>query len=436
MATVDTLFKKHKGTHGPSPHLPYTSSSLSDSKTSPSCPLTQSFDCLLTNLRDGLFFTTFEGQFQECNPAFEKMVGYSIEELREIYYHDITPRKWRPFEENEIRQQLLDQGFAETYEKEFIRKNGPAFFVELNLYLEQDQEGIPKRVWGIARDITKHKRAERFATRRLRKLHSLHDLSNMVIRHFHDLDAILQEIVELLPRSWQPAESCRARLVLRDQEYTTAHFRTSRWKLASEIRVKNEAVGTLEVYYQRESSDFNDASFVEEEQQHIDLVARRAGKIIERIETQRKLQSKQLALEEANAALHRILTHLEEEKSQIHDSVATNVDTILMPILHTLETEASLRQKFHLRLLKKSLKEITSPFASKLSNLFESLTSVEIEICKMIRDGFNTKEIARLRHVSPATIRKQRERIRRKLGLSGKSTNLASHLCSISAKDI
>ncbi|MBN1460158.1 MAG: helix-turn-helix transcriptional regulator, partial [Armatimonadetes bacterium] len=60
-----------------------------------------------------------------------------------------------------------------------------------------------------------------------------------------------------------------------------------------------------------------------------------------------------------------------------------------------------------------------------------SLTPTEIGICNMIRSGLTSKEIAKMRGVSAATINRHRERIRQKLGLVGSDTNLTSYLQSI-----
>ena len=53
---------------------------------------------------------------------------------------------------------------------------------------------------------------------------------------------------------------------------------------------------------------------------------------------------------------------------------------------------------------------------------------VASQIRQMIRDGLTTKEIARMRQVSPATVARQRERIRHKLALIGTDANLATYL--------
>ena len=56
------------------------------------------------------------------------------------------------------------------------------------------------------------------------------------------------------------------------------------------------------------------------------------------------------------------------------------------------------------------------------------LTPVEIAISTMIRNGLSTKEIAQLRCISPATVRRHRENIRRKLGLKNRKVNQATYL--------
>lgn len=106
-----------------------------------------------------------------------------------------------------------------------------------------------------------------------------------------------------------------------------------------------------------------------------------------------------------------------------------------MPVLRALEAEVPAQQKKYVALLKNHLDGLTSPFANRLSAAFAALTPVEIEICNMIRDGLTTKDVAQIRHVAPATVAKQRERIRKKLGVMGTETNLATHLRMFTSAD-
>ncbi len=143
-----------------------------------------------------------------------------------------------------------------------------------------------------------------------------------------------------------------------------------------------------------------------------------------------QLRSQHSALERANAAIHAVLARIEEERDGVQASIVANVDKVLMPLLHALEAEVPLLQKKTVALVRQNLEEIACPFTDRLSRRFPNLTPLEIRICRMLRDDLTTKEIAQIRHVSPATVARQRERIRRKLGLTGSDTNLTSFLRS------
>ena len=101
-----------------------------------------------------------------------------------------------------------------------------------------------------------------------------------------------------------------------------------------------------------------------------------------------------------------------------------------MPILFALSLELPQAQRKYIEMLRANLEEITSPFINHLPDTSLSLTPTEINICNMIRSGLQTKEIAKIRGVSPATISRHREHIRRKLKIARSSTNLTTFLQS------
>jgi DNA-binding CsgD family transcriptional regulator len=169
----------------------------------------------------------------------------------------------------------------------------------------------------------------------------------------------------------------------------------------------------------------------------LDAVAEQIGTIATRIsadlelqETNQQLILERKALQEANTALRLVLARIEQEKQEIHRDIKMNVDKILMPILNALTLQLPPTQRKYLEMLQTNLEEITSPFISRLSFSYHSMTPTEIAICNMIRNGMRTKEIAEMRHVSEATINRHREKIRRKLMLTNQDVNLASFLQS------
>lgn len=105
--------------------------------------------------------TTMTGEIVDFNASFLKMLGYTGEEMKKLRYQDFTPGNWHEFEENIVNTQILPKGYSEVYEKEYIRKDGTIFPVELRTYLLLDDNGVPSGMWAIVRDITERKKAEK-----------------------------------------------------------------------------------------------------------------------------------------------------------------------------------------------------------------------------------------------------------------------------------
>lgn len=263
---------------------------------------------------------------------------------------------------------------------------------------------------------------------RVKELRCLYEISRLVESQGDSLADILQGIVDLIPASWEYPEICRVRMTVGDQEYVTADFKESSWKQSAVICVSGSPVGLLEVFLLRNTSRFADGPYLKAKHELIDAVAERSGKVVERIQTARQLDMDRNELREANTAFRRVLLQIEDEKEEWNKSILANVDKIIMPALLDLESSIPSHLREQVSLLKKQLGNLTSPFVNHISRRFADLTPAEIEICDMIREGFASKEIARMRHVSAATIAKQRERIRKKLRVDGTGTNLGTHL--------
>ncbi len=120
----------------------------------------QKYRQLFESSLDGICSTDLDGRFLDCNPAYERMTGYSIQELRQIDFKKITPKKWHKFESEIIHNRIKKEGYSGLFEKEYIRKDGTVFPVELSVFLVNNEAGKPTGMWGIFRDITERKQAE------------------------------------------------------------------------------------------------------------------------------------------------------------------------------------------------------------------------------------------------------------------------------------
>ena len=112
------------------------------------------------SMTDAFVSVDMAGRITEFNPAYQALLGYTAEELRQKTYVDLTPQKWHAFEARVVTEQVLLRGYSEVYEKEYRRKDGTIFPVELRAFLIQDANGQPTAMWAIVRDITERKMAE------------------------------------------------------------------------------------------------------------------------------------------------------------------------------------------------------------------------------------------------------------------------------------
>ena len=272
---------------------------------------------------------------------------------------------------------------------------------------------------------------------RIKELNCLYGVSQLAERNLYSLEGLLHELVSFLPHSWQYPEVTCARILFKGKTYTSDRFKVTNWRQSSRIYMYHEAVGECSIFYLEECMPADEGPFLKEERALLDAIAEQIGTIATRISADLELQeaNRQLALErealqESNTALRTVLARIEQEKQEIRQDIKTNVDKILMPILHALDLQLSPAQKKYVEMLQTNLEEITSPFTNQLSLSYHSMTPTEIAICNMIRNGMRTKEIAEMRSVSEATINHHREKIRRKLKITNQDINLATFLQS------
>lgn len=266
---------------------------------------------------------------------------------------------------------------------------------------------------------------------RLNQLRCLHAISELAEQRADSLPDIIRGIVELLPRCWQDPGLCHVRVTFGDNIYETGGFRESLWRRVAPIRVQRHREGAVEVFYGEAMAE---DPFLTGEQELVDAVAAHIGRVAECCLLKEELQATRQALREAKAALRGLLSHVDEEKAEICHSVNANVERVLLPHVQALARQVSSAQKQSLALLEKGLAELTDSFTHRISSVCRNLTPTEIEICSLIRNGLSTKEIAKIRQVSPGTVFKQRENIRRKLSIIGTNANLTAHLLSIAEK--
>ncbi|MBA4422411.1 MAG: hypothetical protein C0390_04815 [Syntrophus sp. (in: bacteria)] len=145
-----------------------------------------------------------------------------------------------------------------------------------------------------------------------------------------------------------------------------------------------------------------------------------------------EVAEKSAHLEEVNIALRVLLKHREEDKGELEEKIITNVQKLVIPYLEKLKKgHMGTRDAAYLQIIETNLNNIISPFLSRLSVKYSRLSSREIQVAHLVKEGKTTKEISELLGVSTKTIDLYRGGIRRKLGLKHKKINMKSHLASL-----
>jgi PAS domain S-box-containing protein len=140
------------------------------------------------------------------------------------------------------------------------------------------------------------------------------------------------------------------------------------------------------------------------------------------------------ALLDKNIALKEILGQIKDEANQVKQNVQANIDKLIMPIVAKLKEKSHESDRIDLDLIESLMSDVASPFLHDLESRFVQLTPRETEICNMIRNGLQSKEIGLALGISARTVEKFRQKIRDKLHVGDRDTNLTTFLRSISKK--
>jgi two-component system NtrC family sensor kinase len=115
------------------------------------------FHYLFETVRHGLYFSTREGKFVDCNQTLLDMLGYANKE--DFLAMDIPTQLYvNPADRLKFQKIIEKDGYVKDYEVTFKKKNGQPVDVQLTAHAKKDRSGI----WyqGLVIDMTERRRRE------------------------------------------------------------------------------------------------------------------------------------------------------------------------------------------------------------------------------------------------------------------------------------
>ena len=108
----------------------------------------------------GVALTDQSGRFLATNSAFQKMLGYTEEEIGNVTFLEITHEDYRESNWRLVAELLEGKRRQFQIEKQYRRKDGRSIWVSNNVSLVPGTENMPRFLMALSEDITERKQTE------------------------------------------------------------------------------------------------------------------------------------------------------------------------------------------------------------------------------------------------------------------------------------
>lgn len=350
------------------------------------------------------------------------------------------------------RRLLFETNAPQVWELRLLKKNAAPLWVQFEATVAHEGDGTP--ICRVAMsDITKRRLAEEALGQIHEKLEQLVAERTEALRlaeeNFHrsldesplgvrivtiDGETIYANQAMLVIYGYDSMEELKANPVVK--RYTRESF--AQFQLRREQRKKGDnSPSEYTVSIIRKKGEVRHLQVLRKE---ILWDGQRQFQVIYQDITDRKRAEASLARErhhlaEANTTLRVLLERMKEDQHAIEKKIMANIRKLVFPHLENLRSlKLNNPQASCLEMAITNLEEITSPLLQNLSAFFANFTRREIQVADMVRGGMTSKEIANRLNMSIRSVEFHRDKIRKKLGLNRKNTNLYTFLTNLPDK--
>jgi PAS domain S-box-containing protein len=238
---------------------------------------------------DSIVLADTEGKITEVNEATVEM--YGAEDKNNLIGRNAFDLIAAEDRERALAgmAEAMEKGYVESREYQVVRQDGTHIPVEMSVATMKDAKDELIGFVAVSRDISERNRVEEALresahnlAERIKELDCLYSISRIVEKPGISLEEIMQETVDILPASLQYPEVACARIILHEREFKTANFEKTAWEQSSELMVRGQRVGTVEVDYLEVRPEEDEGPFLSEERNLVNAVAEELGRIIDR----------------------------------------------------------------------------------------------------------------------------------------------------------
>lgn len=163
---------------------------------------------LFQQSNDAVFIVDPNGNLLETNAAAAKMLGYTPDEMANVLIWEIVVPEAHSKMANVI-ERLVDGEKIPIYERNFRKKDGMEFPVEINVALIRDDAGNPLHIQSIARDVSERKHSQKQELMFALEVQKTQLLTKLIDDFSHDLRtplSIIKTNLYLLDKLKEPEQ--------------------------------------------------------------------------------------------------------------------------------------------------------------------------------------------------------------------------------------
>ncbi len=157
----------------------------------------QRYRALFETSIDGICIMTLDRRIEDANQAFLSIVGFELAELKGRKEQSLTAAPWAEHDE-QVAQQLVAQGSVDTYRKAYRHQSGRDIPVRVRQWLVRDEQGMPRHIMAMVRDITELQHVEKERTqlqKAMQQAQKMEAIGHLAGGIAHDFNNILTSML-------------------------------------------------------------------------------------------------------------------------------------------------------------------------------------------------------------------------------------------------